>query len=117
MADRVAVMYLGKIVEVGPADHVFGAPRHPYTTALLASMLSVEPGRGVPDTGIGHSFPNPLAIPPGCAFHERCPRAFDTCRRVVPAAVADGDTVVSCHLYGEEAGRSPAGQAVVGAGS
>ena len=117
MADRIAVMYLGKIVEVGPADQVFGAPRHPYTAALLASMLSVEPGKGVPDTGIGHSFPNPLAIPPGCAFHERCPRVFEPCRSVVPAAITEGETVVSCHLYGQATGGRPTGQAVAGAGS
>ena len=113
MADRVAVMYLGKIVELGPADEVFGFPRHPYTSALLASMLSMEAGKGVPDTRIGHSFPNPLAVPPGCAFHERCPRAFETCRRTVPPAVTDGGTMVSCHLYGERTadGDRPADQA------
>lgn len=84
LVDQVAAMYLGRVVELGGAAQVFAAPRHPYTRALLDSALTVAPGQGLPDIGLGAAFPNPLAIPPGCPFQPRCPRAFDLCSQVRP---------------------------------
>ena len=80
VASEVAVMYLGRIVEQTETDQLFRAPRHPYTQALLASVLTPEPGKGVPDVGLGDSMPDPANIPPGCRFHPRCQIAVDRCR-------------------------------------
>ena len=95
IADEVAVMYLGRIVEHGAADSVFNAPRHPYTRALLASVLTPEPGLGIPDVPLGEGYPDPANIPPGCRFHPRCPIAVPRCRTEPPARAA-----VECHLAG-----------------
>lgn len=100
MATRVCVMYLGRIVEEADTDTLFQAPKHPYTQALLASVLTPEPGLGVPDTHLGAAYPNPLDVPPGCRFHPRCPRVMDVCRRTAPKAVSNGTAMVECHLYG-----------------
>ena len=111
IATNVAVMYLGRIVEFAPREALFRAPRHPYTKALLASVLTPEPGLGVPDTGLGLAFPNPLDPPPGCAFHPRCPEAGTRCSLAAPRPVSPlpGSTPlaaqgaiggrVACHLY------------------
>jgi peptide/nickel transport system ATP-binding protein len=99
VATRVAVMYLGRIVEAAPREAIFRTPRHPYTRALLASVLTPEPGLGIPDTGLGLAFPNPLKPPPGCVFHPRCPEAGPRCRVASPRAVRDGETMVACHLH------------------
>ena len=93
IADEVAVMYLGRIVEHATADAVFGTPRHPYTRALLASVLTPEPGLGIPDVPLGEGYPDPANIPPGCRFHPRCPIAIPRCRTEPPARAA-----VECHL-------------------
>jgi peptide/nickel transport system ATP-binding protein len=84
VATEVAVMYLGRIVERGEADALFRAPRHPYTRALLASVLTPEPGLGVPDVGLGDILPDPANIPPGCRFHPRCPVAEPRCATDAP---------------------------------
>jgi peptide/nickel transport system ATP-binding protein len=99
IATRVAVMYLGRIVEESETEALFRAPRHPYTKALLASVLTPEPGLGVPDTGLGLAFPNPLDPPPGCVFHPRCPEAGPRCRVIVPRDVHEGELLVACHLH------------------
>jgi peptide/nickel transport system ATP-binding protein len=99
IATRVAVMYLGRIVEMAERDALFRTPRHPYTQALLESVLTPEPGRGVPDTGLGLAMPNPLNPPPGCVFHPRCPHAGPRCRMEVPRAVQEPAGFVACHLY------------------
>jgi peptide/nickel transport system ATP-binding protein len=99
IATRVAVMYLGRIVEMAERDALFRTPRHPYTQALLDSVLTPEPGRGVPDTGLGLAMPNPLNPPPGCVFHPRCPHAGPRCRMEVPRAVQEPGGFVACHLY------------------
>lgn len=101
IATSVAVMYLGKVVEQAPTAELFRAARHPYTLALLASVLTPEPGLGLPETGLGLAFPDPLNPPSGCSFHPRCPRRFEPCDRIVPvlAAPQAGAGLVACHLY------------------
>ena len=100
MATRVAVMYLGRIVEEADTDTLFHAPKHPYTQALLASVLTPEPGLGVPDTQLGAAYPNPLDVPPGCRFHPRCARVMEVCRTVAPGPIPTGHGgFAECHLY------------------
>ena len=99
MATRVAVMYLGRIVEEAETDALFRAPKHPYSQALLQSVLTPEPGLGVPDTQLGAAYPDPLAIPPGCRFHPRCARVMPRCRSEAPQPIALPGGIVECHLY------------------
>jgi peptide/nickel transport system ATP-binding protein len=101
IATRVAVMYLGRVVELADTDSLFRSPRHPYTQALLASVLTPEPGLGLPDTHLGVAFPDPLNPPPGCPFHPRCPRRFEPCDAVTPALLREpgGENAVACHLH------------------
>ncbi|MBI1243911.1 MAG: ATP-binding cassette domain-containing protein [Alphaproteobacteria bacterium] len=99
VATRVAVMYLGRIVELAPAEEIFARPRHPYTQALLASVLTPEPGKGLPDTHLGLAFPDPLDPPPGCGFNPRCAYARAVCRKRMPALAEDGPARVACHAY------------------
>jgi peptide/nickel transport system ATP-binding protein len=102
MSDRIAVMYLGRIVEEGPADEVYLRPRHPYTQALLSAIPVPEvhradEGRRIVLTG---EVANPLDPPTGCSFHPRCPYAMDICRSVEPEAVTfDSGATVRCHLH------------------
>jgi len=99
VASEVAVMYLGRIVEKNESEALFADPRHPYTRALLASVLTPEPGLGVPDVGLGDVMPDPANIPPGCRFHPRCPLAFERCPIEVPRTTPLGATgLVECHL-------------------
>lgn len=84
VASEVAVMYLGRIVERRPTQALFHQPEHPYTKALLASVLTPEPGLGVPDVGLGDLLPDPANIPPGCRFHPRCPIAEPRCSTQTP---------------------------------
>ncbi len=98
VADRVAVMYLGKIVEEAPAAVLYREPLHPYTKALLASTPSMEPGRPTPPALSGEP-PSPTHPPPGCRFHPRCPVAEEVCSRVEPALLSpEGGRRVACHL-------------------
>ncbi|WP_374442867.1 ABC transporter ATP-binding protein [Stella sp.] len=99
MAHRVAVMYLGRIVEEAETDQLFRDPQHPYTQALLASVLTPEPGLGVPDAHLGTAFPNPIDPPPGCTFHPRCPHAMAVCRTIAPKPLPTATGHVECHLY------------------
>jgi peptide/nickel transport system ATP-binding protein len=99
IATQVAVMYLGRVVELAPTAELFKNPRHPYTQALLASVLTPEPGLGLPDLGLGLSFPDPLHPPSGCTFHPRCPQATAECSTRAPELVKNGLSEVACHLY------------------
>jgi peptide/nickel transport system ATP-binding protein len=103
LATRVAVMYLGRIVEDAPTHSVFAQPQHPYTQALLASVLTPEPGKGLPVAAIGGGYPNPLDPPSGCRFHPRCPAAMPVCRSTAPTpSPRQGGGRVECHLYSSE---------------
>jgi oligopeptide/dipeptide ABC transporter ATP-binding protein len=103
MADEVAVMYAGKVIEHGSADQIFDSPRHPYTQGLLASIPSLA-ARGRPLTAITGTVPHPLNLPPGCTFAPRCPRVFERCPTAFPARMDQGDAHdVACYLYGDGA--------------
>jgi peptide/nickel transport system ATP-binding protein len=99
IATQVAVMYLGRVVELRQTAELFKDPRHPYTQALLASVLTPEPGLGIPDTGLGLSFPDPLHPPSGCAFHPRCAQRTPECSTKHPILRGDAHGEVACHLY------------------
>ena len=101
IATRVAVMYLGRIVEQADTATLFASPRHPYTRALLASVLTPDPDLDIPDTGLGIAFPNPLDPPPGCRFHPRCSEILPRCSTTPPRPRALAGTQVECHLYEE----------------
>jgi peptide/nickel transport system ATP-binding protein len=99
VASEVAVMYLGRFVERNETDALFGNPRHPYTKALLESVLTPEPGKGVPDIGLGDVMPDPANIPPGCRFNPRCRIAVERCRHEAPTRmVRPPQGMVECHL-------------------
>ncbi len=103
MADRIAVMYLGRIAEIAPADQLFATPHHPYSQMLLAAVPSLE-GAGKERSVIQGEVPNPVHPPSGCAFHPRCPHANERCQREVPQLIARSDgSEVACH--GVEEGR------------
>ena len=104
-ADRVAVMYLGRIVETAPTERLFADPRHPYSRALMESAPVAGRGKRVPGRVLGGDVPSPIDPPPGCAFHPRCPMVEDSCLRerprLEPAAVEAGhnaDHRAACHF-------------------
>jgi len=99
LAHRVVVMYLGRIVEEAPAQDLFGDPKHPYTRALLQSILTPEPRLGIPEAHLFGNVPSPVDIPPGCRFHPRCPSAWGRCEHDAPVKRVFGRHSVECHLY------------------
>ncbi|MGH6619957.1 MAG: ABC transporter ATP-binding protein [Alphaproteobacteria bacterium] len=102
IATRVSVMYLGRIVEEKETEALFRRAEHPYTQALLASVLTPEPGLGIPDAQLGVEFPNPMDPPAGCTFHPRCPHAAVVCSRKAPRPVPRGMAgFTECHIYDE----------------
>jgi peptide/nickel transport system ATP-binding protein len=100
VSDEVGVMYLGRLVELAPKDELFRAPRHPYTHMLLAAIpdVGMSGRQRVPVQG---EVPNPLAPPPGCAFHPRCPHANARCRVERPQLLPSGAVSVACHAVEE----------------
>jgi peptide/nickel transport system ATP-binding protein len=106
LCDRTAVMYLGRIVEIGPTSMVLDNPCHPYTRALLAAVPRVHAGAGRPRIILPGDKQGNEQRPAGCVFHLRCPNALEQCRTVspLPVRMANGHEV-SCHLYGSDIGR------------
>jgi oligopeptide/dipeptide ABC transporter ATP-binding protein len=99
MCDRLAVMYLGRIVEQGPSEEIFLNPRHPYTRALLGAVPRLEPRRKRVRVPVEGEPPSPLSPPTGCHFHPRCPFAVDGCRIVPPTLrVLAPEHLAACHL-------------------
>jgi peptide/nickel transport system ATP-binding protein len=105
MADHVVVMYLGRVMEDGPVDDMFHAPRHPYTKALLRSIPSLHPDTRTPLPVIAGALPHPLNRPSGCPFHPRCDDIMpERCATAVPALHASGpDQSVSCFRFSDRA--------------
>jgi oligopeptide/dipeptide ABC transporter ATP-binding protein len=101
LADRIAVMYLGRIVEEGPAEQILSDPLHPYTRALLAAAPDLDARKGTAGTpALTGDMPNPIDPPAGCVFHPRCPSVMDICRTAAPlTTVPDADHRVACHLH------------------
>lgn len=99
ISHRIAVMYLGRIVEAGPADEVYRRPRHPYTKALLSAMPNPDPASLRRPILLSGEMPSPVDPPPGCRFQTRCAHVMDHCRKVEPAPVSYGDIEVACHLH------------------
>jgi oligopeptide/dipeptide ABC transporter ATP-binding protein len=101
ISDRIAVMYLGRVVEIGPAESIYRSPKHPYTQALLSAIPRPDPQRKRERIVLTGDVPSPENLPQGCTFHPRCPNATDSCRSIAPDLVdlADGGVSVACHLY------------------
>jgi oligopeptide/dipeptide ABC transporter ATP-binding protein len=103
VSDHVGVMYLGRIVELAEAKAIYHDPRHPYTQALLSAVPVPDPTRKSKRIVLAGDVPSPMHPPPGCAFHQRCPKAMDICRQIVPPTVEVGTAErphrVACHLF------------------
>ena len=99
LADRVAVMYLGRIVEEGPVGDVLESPLHPYTQALLSAVPRIEPDSRRAFIRLEGDLPSPSDPPKGCHFHPRCPQAVSQCRETYPVATIHGERQVRCYLY------------------
>jgi peptide/nickel transport system ATP-binding protein len=100
MSDRVMVMYLGQVLEIGPSDALYENPQHPYTRALLSSIPSMDPDHRTEVAALAGDPPNPINPPAGCRFHPRCALAASVCSQRVPARVAVGaQQAVSCLIY------------------
>jgi len=115
MTHRVAVMYLGKIVEVAPKRNIFAAPRHPYTRALLSAVPVPEPGAARQRIILKGDVPSPINPPAGCRFHTRCPYVFERCRTEEPELrlTGDGRHFAACHLNDLPPAENPMTSAIV----
>ena len=110
ISDRVMVMYLGRVAEIGPVDDIYENPRHPYTRALLSAMPSMDPDNRAVEPPIAGDPPNPIDPPPGCRFHTRCPHAEEVCKRKTPmlTARAEHGHYAACHMDDAASGHSAA---------
>jgi peptide/nickel transport system ATP-binding protein len=100
VSDRVMVMYLGQVAEIGPADALYEAPAHPYTRALLSSMPSMDPDNRTEEAALAGDPPNPINPPSGCRFHPRCALAAPVCSKIVPERIVTGSQhAVSCLIH------------------
>ena len=109
ISDRVLVMYLGRLVEIGPIEEIFERPLHPYTRALLASRPSMDPRRRIEEPPITGDPPNPIDPPAGCRFHTRCPFAESVCETTDPVlGSSEGlkSHVAACHMHDPRSGHS-----------
>ncbi|MBM3521392.1 MAG: ATP-binding cassette domain-containing protein [Alphaproteobacteria bacterium] len=113
MSDRVMVMYLGKVVEIGDVELLYAAPCHPYTAALLSAMPSTDPDRRTERAPLAGDPPNPINPPSGCRFRTRCPHAERVCEATEPALRPRdaGRRLVACHMAEPGSGHSRTGQA------
>ena len=117
LSDRVLVMYLGRVVELGPVEAIFDQPQHPYTRALLASRPSMDPARRIEEPPITGDPPNPIDPPSGCRFHTRCPFAEAVCMSKEPMLDSwqGAEThAAACHMLDPGSGHSRAGSADIG---
>jgi len=109
ISHRVAVMYLGRVVEVGETEALFHDPRHPYTRALLSAAPSLDPEHTTTTTeAVRGELPSPLRVPSGCAFHPRCSSAFEGCNVRVPGLVERDGRECACHLFDPDGAVAPA---------
>ena len=110
ISDRVMVMYLGEVVEIGPVEELYDDPRHPYTRALLSAMPSMDPDNRTMEAPLAGDPPNPINPPEGCRFHPRCPQAQTVCSKVKPALppVGGGERLAACHMEIPGSGHSRA---------
>jgi peptide/nickel transport system ATP-binding protein/oligopeptide transport system ATP-binding protein len=100
ISDHVAVMYLGRIMELAPSELLFASPKHPYTTALLSAVLSPDPNNQPKRVTLTGDLPTPMNPPTGCPFHPRCPKAFDKCKTERPELLEiTPGAKVACWLY------------------
>jgi peptide/nickel transport system ATP-binding protein len=107
MSDRVMVMYLGQIAEIGPSEDVFRAAAHPYSTALLGSMPAIDPDRRTMEAPLSGDPPNPIDPPPGCRFHTRCRLVEPVCSVKVPSLTRLSQThQAACHVVAPGSGHS-----------
>jgi peptide/nickel transport system ATP-binding protein len=108
LSDRIAVLYLGRLMEIGPAEQVFSGPHHPYTEALLSANPSLE-NENTRRIRLRGELPNVLNLPSGCVFHTRCPRKLGSiCEREEPPLIDSGPGHgIRCHIPAAELGRSP----------
>lgn len=105
VSDRVMVMYLGQVAELGPSDALFDTPAHPYTQALLSSMPSMDPDHRTEKAALTGDPPNPINPPAGCRFHPRCAYAAPLCSQTEPARIANGSArSVSCLIHQPDSG-------------
>jgi peptide/nickel transport system ATP-binding protein len=112
ISDRVLVMYLGQVVEIGPVDAIYGRPKHPYTKALFNSRLSMDPDERVDEAPLTGEPPNPINPPSGCRFRTRCPFAEDICARKMPAIgtwIDRKSHLSACHMEDAASGHGRAG--------
>ena len=116
VSDRVLVMYLGKVVEVGRVDDIYGSPMHPYTRALLGAMPSMDPDDRTAEAPLFGDPPNPINPPPGCRFHTRCPFAEPVCKTTEPILNGDAKDAashrVACHMLVPNSGHGAAASLV-----
>ena len=99
MSHAIAVMYLGRIVEIGPAAEVARHPKHPYTQALFSAALPLDATARGDEIVLSGEIPSPLSPPSGCRFHTRCPQVMDRCTTVEPILEHESGRMVACHLY------------------
>jgi oligopeptide/dipeptide ABC transporter ATP-binding protein len=107
VCDRVAVMYLGRIVETAPSDQLFSDPRHPYTQALLRAVPRLTPGHATVRDAVVGDPPSPVNLPAGCRFNPRCPRAAEVCHEHDPPLEYRAGHGAACHFAWTDPGREP----------
>ncbi|MGI9598802.1 MAG: oligopeptide/dipeptide ABC transporter ATP-binding protein, partial [Acidimicrobiales bacterium] len=113
MSHRIAVMYMGRVVEHGDAEQVASTPEHPYTTALMSAVPGIDPDENRLSTRVvlSGAHPNPADLPPGCRFQARCPEVMDVCRTAAPEPLlVPGGQWVECHLADPELASASGGE-------